>query len=600
MTNRRVEVLVPLIFCLAISLPSFSQKKSPPKATSSLCTQTIALDTVKQQILATRTFENSTQRIAVLVRSADLLWPHQQEKARAAFSESFDLATAIFEEKGNETTREGRMPVDLPDQRFKVITAIAKRDPVWAQKLSDQVLQDDKREAEQKTSKDPRVDAKSTDKLMSVAYSLAQTDTNASLTFARRSLRYTATIQLPAYLYRLVDINKGLADSFYQEALTAYASAPMDQFLYLSSYPFGNNREAGEMPIYTFYQVPKGFVPNPSLQKLFTQTLLNRIQQLVENPTEPIPGSRYSEAAQMWMALSRLESQVQTLLPELSPSWQQAKGSIFTMLSQEDHQRVTQTLIEPPKRTFDERIEEALKQTDPARRESGIALAILSGSDGEALDHVVTAADKIEDSALREQVLSRFYFNRAQLAIKNKNLDEARKLATKVNELDHRAYLYSQIVTESIKEARNDVEIREVLEEVLLAALNAPDTEVKARALLGVAYLYAKIDPNRSVSVLGDAVKSINRIESPDFSRDFVIKRIEGKSFGFYSTLKTPGFNPENAFSEMGKLDFDGTLYQAGYFSNKTLRSMTTLALVEPCLQQTPQTKGRTTKTKLF
>jgi hypothetical protein len=86
------------------------------------------------------------------------------------------------------------------------------------------------------------------------------------------------------------------------------------------------------------------------------------------------------------------------------------------------------------------------------------------------------------------------------------------------------------------------------------------------------------------VSVLGDAVKSINKIEAPDFSRDWVIKRIEGKSFGYYTTLQTTGLDPDNAFREIGKLDFDGTLYQAANFTNKSLRSMTTLAVVEPCL----------------
>lgn len=76
-----------------------------------------------------------------------------------------------------------------------------------------------------------------------------------------------------------------------------------------------------------------------------------------------------------------------------------------------------------------------------------------------------------------------------------------------------------------------------------------------------------------------------NKIEAPDFSRDYVFTRIEGKSFGAYDTLHAPGFNPENAFREMSKFDFDGTLYQAGNFTNKPLRSMTTLAVLEPCLQ---------------
>jgi hypothetical protein len=33
----------------------------------------------------------------------------------------------------------------------------------------------------------------------------------------------------------------------------------------------------------------------------------------------------------------------------------------------------------------------------------------------------------------------------------------------------------------------------------------------------------------------------------------------------------------------MGKLDFDGSLVQATNFSDKSLRALTTLAVIEPC-----------------
>ncbi len=80
-------------------------------------------------------------------------------------------------------------------------------------------------------------------------------------------------------------------------------------------------------------------------------------------------------------------------------------------------------------------------------------------------------------------------------------------------------------------------------------------------------------------------MKAINRIEQPDFSRQYVIRKIEGKTFGSYASFQTPGFSPENALRAVGRMDFDGTLYQASNFTNKSLRTLTTLALVEPCLK---------------
>ena len=59
--------------------------------------------------------------------------------------------------------------------------------------------------------------------------------------------------------------------------------------------------------------------------------------------------------------------------------------------------------------------------------------------------------------------------------------------------------------------------------------------------------------------------------------------KIEGKTFGSFATISTPGFSPENAFREIGKLDFDGSLIQATTFTDKSLRAFTTLAVIEPC-----------------
>ena len=216
------------------------------------------------------------------------------------------------------------------------------------------------RAAADKPAADDKTKRSNAEKLLGTAYSLAATDASAAVTFARQSLRYPAVLSLPTFLYELAKYNKATADQFYVEALNAYSAAPMDQFLYLSSYPFGNKREAGTIS-------------------------------------------------------------------------------------------------------------------------------------------------------------------------------------------------------------------------------KAPKTIVSARALLALAHLYAKIDMNRGVEELGNAVRTINTLESPDFSRQFVMMKIEGKNFGSYAAYQTPGFNPENAFREMGKLDFDGSLAQATTFTDKSLRALTTLAVLEPC-----------------
>ena len=584
----RFAICIVLCFSFA-ALPVRARKQQQTKPPSS-CQRDDALNVIQEQIDAGKLINDEVKRIAVLIRAADLLWPYRQDKAREAFRDAFDLALRNYKEKGDEPQIQGHLIVQAADQRYRVMGAIAKRDTAWARKLSDQILKEEAEEAEEKATKDVERDARTAEKLLSAASALISSDQPAALRFARASLRYPATMYLPLFLYSLAEINGRAADEFYEEALAAYSNVPMERFLYLSSYPFGNSGDVGEMPMYTGYSVPRNFTPRPALQRMFVQILLRRAQQMIETPIVNTPGAgRLSDSGQMWLALTRLGPQINRSVPELAETARQASENIFAMFSQIDQQRVTKTVIEPPQKSFDEMIEDAERQRDPAIREAMLVIAVMHVSANETLDHVLTAADKIDDTSLRAQILSWLYFERTQKAIKDKNFLEARRLASKVVELDQRAYLYSKIAEEMIKRTRDDSEARELLEEVLNAAAKAPDTEVKARALLGVAYLYTKVEANRSIAVLGDAVRVINHIDSPDFSSDQVVRRIEGKAFGSYADLKTPGFNPENGFREVGKVDFEGAQNLAANFIDKSLRAMTMLALAEWCLQNSPQ-----------
>jgi hypothetical protein len=572
-----------------------AQEKGPAPPPPSSCTRDRALDITRQQIDATKTFDNTVQRISVLIRAADLLWPYQQNKARAAFKESLELAQQNYKETGDKDRKEGAFAVaQVPDQRYTVISAIARRDPAWARELTEQLLKDEQQQAEDKTVRDAGEDVKTNEKLLGTALALLTSDQTAALNFAARSLRYPATLYLPLFLYQLVPVNRAAADQFYREALDAYANAPMERLLYLSSYPFANDREVGDMPGYTVYRVPEGFTPNPALQRLFVGNLLRRVEQFIENPSEPATTHGLSEAGQMWLALTRLERQIQQSLPDLAPAAEQAKSNMYVRLNQNDQRDVGQTVKRDnePKTTFDEKVEAAEKNPNVDSRDWLLTSAIIGASAKESLEHTLSVVDKISDSAVRSQLLNWFFFNRTELAIKDKKLDEARKLAARVDELDQRAYLYLRIAEESLKQDMDQTQARELLDEVADASAKAPATMVTARALLGIAYLYSKFDMNRATVVLSDAVKLINRLEAPDFSQQYVTRKIEGKNFGSYTSFQTPGFNPESALRELGKLDFDSALNQSSNFADKSLRAMTTLALAEQCL------KGQTAKPK--
>lgn len=580
------------------STATHAQKKTEAAPVSSFCNQESALEIITQQLDATKTFDDRVQRIAVLVSTADLLWPYQQEKARATFTEAYDLGEQEFKDKGDVIYREGKgLIAQKPDQRFSVINAIAKRDLAWARRLMEQMLIESANELKEGPTKNEQQEIRTNEKLLGMSMALVDSDQTAALSFAGSSLRYPATLYLPVFLYKLSALNRPAADAFYQDALRAYANAPMDRFLYLSSYPFGNDREAGEMPGYTIYKLPDAFTPSPTLQRQFVQNLLRRAQQIIDNPVEPAAGRALSEPGQIWLALTNLEQQIAASLPDLAPAAEQARGAVYAQLPQNAQRRVGETIAgrNAPKKSFDEQVEAAEKNPDVDRRDQQLVFALIgSQSAAQTLDRVLAVVDKISDSVIRQPLLNWLYFDRAQRAIKDKKLDEARKLAANVQELDQRAHLYLKIAEESLKQNPDQTQAQEMLDEVVAAAAKAPITVVRVRVQLGVAHLYSKLDMNRAIALMGEAVKSINQMDQPDFSSQYVTRKIEGKQFSSYAGFNTPGFSPETAFEELGKLDFDGMLSQASNLTNKPLRARTTLALIKPCLKApAPPAKGK-------
>src|SRR4029078_5932958 len=126
---RTMKIL--LMLCI-LSMPLRVLAQAP------LCTRDNALEMVRQQVELSKNF-NPTQRVTTLIRAADLLWPYQQDKARAAFTEAFDLAVET-EKEAAKRSQSLIVRIQVPDQRHVVIRAVAKRDSAWAKELIQQLV----------------------------------------------------------------------------------------------------------------------------------------------------------------------------------------------------------------------------------------------------------------------------------------------------------------------------------------------------------------------------------------------------------------------------------------------------------------------------
>jgi len=589
------------LFALALSLlftaqTTFTQttNKTPKGNAAAACDQQRALALVQQQAAEAKSFQHPVGQITVMTRAAELLWSYQQEAARAVLADAFELATKHFLAKGDEAKHEGRgAMIILPDQRVVVMRAIAKRDAEWARKLALEAAEDTRRAAETKAPQVLGVQSPGY-KLLELASSLLTLNQPVALELIRKSFVYPANVTQAKLFYELAASNQMLADQLAREAITTYAqNGATEDLSFVSVYAFGLPGAISPLTMMMHYTVPQGFAPNAALQELALKAYVSRAETILKNPEQYAVNANkfWPETMQMLVALTSLETLAAERFPAYVERISNLKSSMHAANSEKEQQRAADFLQgrrdHERESKFDTLIEEIEREATPEKKERLIANAAQAAETVAQLEQVESLAQKIGESEARRQLSNWLNFKRAQLLVKDARLDEAKAVADKIDELDHRAILYFEIAREGIKKLEDKKRARELLDEVATTAAKAPNTAVKARTLLGITHLYAAFDALRAAEVMADAVKTINTLDDPELSLGFILRRIEGKNFSVYSGYNVPGFNLENSYRELGQRDFDGALMLARNLADRAQRATAILGLSAQCLEAT-------------
>lgn len=584
-------------FCalLLVPLPLFAQTDQTSKP--SLCTRENAVETIRQQVDLAKTFDNNVRRIAVLIRAADLLWPLERDKARTILGEAFDMAVQHEKEKSEQSkgVQPARLLMEAPDQRFVVIRTVAKRDSALAKKLMAQIVKADLPTQTERAASDSTNDVLIAQRLLTSATQMLPVDSATAMEFARTSLRYPASHVLARFLYVLASVNQRAADSFYEQALGVYGNRPMREFLYLATYPFAF-RSSGDTPVFGSYSdvVPDNFKPNSSLQRRFVQMLLRRSHQALEVPLDQ--GDNFNDfpgLAHIAQVLLRIEPEVNTLLPDMLPELIQTREKLLVSLPLETQGtlRTPDNNASPapaPSKNFEEQIEQAEKLSNVNKRYQFIVTAILSVSKKEPPEVVLRAIGKIDDAQVRDVLKDWLHFSRALDAIKDKRMEEAETLTSKIGMLEPRAYLRTQLAKQLLNTTETQSHARELLEQAIAEVSKTPNTVAAIQTLFNASNLYLKIDLNRSISVLITAIEIINQIDELDFQTgdQTIVKEIRGQGFRRLVRFYVPGLDPESALRELAKIEFDVALSQATALTDKSQRVLATLSVVEICVEK--------------
>ncbi len=568
-------------------------KESQPKV---FCDSSRAVSLVETQLSEAKMFEDVARRLTVMTRAADLLWPYERDTAREIFRQAYDLAAKDFREHENDPPPQGLGPVSVvvprPDQRFVVMNAVARRDPSWAKQLAEAVAEEKRRAAEQSASgaDAARRERGGAEETLDLAQSLVTVDRDTALALARGSFREPATYALTLFLFKLAETDRAAADALFVQAVNAYAERTATDLAYLSVYAFALNREPAPVPMALYYQPPKGFAPDARQSALLLEALFRQVERAFKSAeAAPAEDVWMSEQANLLVMLTTLEPLVARLNPSMLERALALKGTATAAANAQSRSRAEEfarNLREvDDDAAFGRTLERVDGERDPAKRDFLIANLVTAARGSEEFARAEGFLDKVGDAPLREKLASYLYFLWTQQSVKEGQLDEASRLSKKVPELDYRALLSFEIAGAALKKLDDRARAAELLDALAAEAQKAPDTPAKARALLGAAHLYADFDATRASQLLRAAVKVVNTLPDPDFGSETIGREIGNKVFTMYAIYNVPGMRLENAFRELGALDFESALSAATDISDKYQRALAVLGLASKCLE---------------
>ncbi|HEV7890395.1 MAG TPA: hypothetical protein VGP08_07140 [Pyrinomonadaceae bacterium] len=570
-------------------------KETTPKV---FCDPARAVSLVETQLSEAKMYADASRRLSVMTRAADLLWPHERDAAREIFQQAYDLAAKDFREHENDPEPKDSMTPPRADQRYIVMEAIGRRDAAWARRLAEAVAEEKRREAEQGSGITSKTNSGGwkpglAENTLDLAMSMLKTDREASVALARSTFRQPASLFLVMYLYSLAAADRAAADSLFSEAVNAYRDGTASDLGYLAVYPFALNREPASVPLAYGYLVPNGFAPDARLCDLFLEVLFRQVETKFRTPevAQAEDERATTEQGQLLTMLIMLEPLIARVRPASLERLVALKGMATAAASAQSRRRAEsfdrfrREHEEESDTAFDRTVEQMERERDPAKRDYYVASLIMSAHNAEDLARAEGFLDKVSDAALREKLASYLYFVWTQQALKDGQLDDATRLSKKVSELDYRALLSFEIAGAALKKMNDRARAVELLEAVASEAQKAPDTPSKARSLLGVAHLYAGFDSTRASQVLRAAVKVVNLLPDPDFSSENIGRELGNDVFTMYAMYTVPGMRLENAFRELGALDFESALSAATDISDKYQRSLAVLGLASKCLE---------------
>jgi hypothetical protein len=458
-------------------------------------------------------------RVRVMIEIADAVWLADKERARHLFERSFNEVDKL---SSDSQIKHGRAAELMQALRYRVLLRAARRDPELANRLV-RSLPDATPTEEQKWADTYGGGTPSSEALLGVAQNLLGTDSKQSVELAKHSLGDGLSQGLRLYLIDLRAKTPAAADALVEAALAAastrrpgrlFEALILWEYAYLpaSLYFGGISWDRGRNP-------PQYATP-ASLKRAALRFAIAAVRDNAR-------GLTIQEAATDRLAqekLTLLYSVVRQILPSVeadAPGEAAHLHAVASSVEQQLRAGGRPLPASPPAERADDKAEAEIDKLLKRAADMGmgearddlylkIAFKLFQEREYERASQV---AAKIDDRVRREAILEPINFNHAGQLIANSDIEEAIRVAARLQAPELRVAVLARAGKEVLDEG-NVARGTEVLGEAQALAAKSDPSVALAASVLGIAMAYDRHDQLRSFEVINLAVEMINKLKS--------------------------------------------------------------------------------------
>lgn len=525
-------------------------------------------------------------RAYILAAGADLLWKHDEKRARVFYQEALSNLGAAMQSMDKDDAMTGSSFFTFTNQRQQIITKIARRDPQFALDLLQSTRQ-------AFTDNMPSFARWMDQELMleqSIATEVAAKDPKRALQIAQESLAKGISYQTLNLLQKLQQKDSDAATSFAGDIIKK-----------LSSTDFIKNHEAPYVAqglLRMLIQPERKASGGKKDQTISKTKPLSVDDQAIRDLIDIVLNAAMNSSPERPQILM-----LQSLLPELEKRVPERIVQLRRKMAETNEKMDSrlkpmyqyQELMREGK---PEALIEAAAKAPPDMRKNLYGMAVshlMRDGELEAARKIVVDNFTGDD---REQWLASIDQQLIARALKEEKLDEAKKLLDRITPKEARLGQLAQMATSLFKKGDRKMALA-LMDETQELVNRPPENQQDIKAMLQVARAYALIEPTRAFRILEPVIEQANALLAAaalleKFGADrgfFKDGEFKMQTSWDYSYSFSTQYQKEMA--ALARADFARTRALADRFLRDEARLMARITLAQVILTDPQETKDQ-------